>query len=40
MKKLLLAYLEPPAEGGDAGDVAVAHGGHGDHEEVDTVPVR
>lgn len=31
--------LEAPAQSGDAVDVPVAHGGHGDHEEVHAVPV-
>ena len=32
--------LEAPAKRGDTGDVTVAHGGHGHHQEVNTVPVR
>ena len=31
--------LEAPPDGGLAVDVAVAHGGHGHHEEVHAVPV-
>ena len=31
--------LKAPAKGGDTGNVPVAHGGHGHHQEVDTVPV-
>ena len=31
--------LEAPAQSGLAVDVSVAHSGHGDHHEVDTVPV-
>ena len=31
--------LEAATKSGDAGDVAVSHRGHGDHEEVDAVPV-
>ena len=30
---------EDPAKGGDTGNVPVAHGGHGHHQEVDRVPV-
>ena len=33
-------YLESPPTGSDADDVSVAYSGHGDHQEVDTVPVR
>ena len=36
---IYIIYLESPAAGGDADHVPVAHRGHGDHEEVDTVPV-
>ena len=32
--------LEAPAERGDTRNVAVPHGRHGHHEEVDAVPVR
>ena len=31
--------MEASAAGGDADHVSVADGGHGDHEEVDAVPV-
>ena len=32
-------YLESPADGGDTANVSIADCGHGDHQEVDTVPV-
>ena len=38
-ENIYIIYLESPAAGGDADHVPVAHRGHGDHEEVDTVPV-
>ncbi len=31
--------LEAPSDGGDAGNVSVADRRHGDHEEVDALPV-
>ena len=31
--------LEAATKSGNAGDVTVTHSGHGDHEEVDAVPV-
>ena len=31
--------MEAPPDGRDAADVSVSHRGHGDHEEVDALPV-
>ena len=39
MEIIYIIYLESPAAGCDADHVPVAHRGHGDHEEVDGIPV-
>ena len=31
--------LKAPSKSSDTGNVSIANSGHGDHEEVDTVPV-